>query len=152
MGGRGGEGGRGLNLGGSTGLKGLRKGMPDSDLYSGYAQELTYAAGGDDTYNLRYNGGNAFADIDLKYHSGSLYINVMGSTGNRAGTEMLARLAEEAKKSGKSLSWSADDENAVSYYQHVGAGKYASGGRMYTAYTVPHKDLEEFIKRLRRRR
>lgn len=152
MGGRGGSGSRGLNLGGSTGLKGLRKGIPDSDLYSGYAQELTYATGENDTYNLRYNGGNAFATIDLTDHPGSLYINVMGSTGNRAGTEMLARLAEEAKKSNKSLSWSADDNDAVSYYQHIGAGKYASGGRMYTFYTVPNKDLGEFIKSLRRRK
>lgn len=152
MGGRGGSGGKGLTFGRSVGLDGLRKGMPDTDLYSGYARELTYAAGGEDTYNLKYNGGTAFADIDLKYHSGSLYINVMGSTGNRAGTEMLAKLAEEAKKLNKSLSWSADDEDAVSYYRHIGASKYASGGRMYTAYTVPYKDLEEFIKRLRRKK
>ena len=146
MGGRGGSGGRGLTFGGLT------KGVPNSDLYSGYAQELTYAVGGEDTYNLKWNGGNAFADIDLKYHPGSIYINVMGSTGKGAGTEMLARLAEKAKKSNKSLSWSADDNDAVNYYSHIGASKYASGGRMYTSYTVPHKELETFIKRLRRRK
>lgn len=98
-------------------------------------------------YQISYNGGQAFADVEER--ANELYINMMASTGNRAGTELLTQVAEKALSQGVGLGWSADVTSAQQYYQHIGANQYATEYRVTTRYEVSNKDLPEFIRKLR---
>lgn len=116
---------------------------------SEYGEQLAFSAEGELAYQIVYKGNKAFAVTNDAY-SDTVYIERMASTGNKSGTYLLYKLAMKAKKEGKSLSWSADEASANSYYSHIGASSYARRGGMVTFYKVPNSRLPDFIKRLRR--
>lgn len=117
---------------------------------SEYGEQLAFSAEGELAYQITYNGNKAFAVTDEKHYGDTIYIERMASTGSKSGTHLLYKLAMKAKKEGKSLSWSADEPSANSYYSHIGASSYAKRGGAVTFYKVPNSKLVDFIKRLRK--
>ena len=143
MGGRGGS----SNMG--TGLP-AKTVMTDTSAYSGYARELAEVVKGDPVYQITFNGGKAFADAYVN-SNGSLRIDFIGSTGNRAGSELMARLAEKALSENRTMSWIADNASAKRYYKHIGVDVDMAATRRYrvTQYNVKPSQLPSLIRRLR---
>lgn len=106
---------------GKTISTGLPKKTPlkNKDIYEGYAWQLASVVEGDEVYQLKYNGGQAFADARVDAY-GDIHIDYIGSTGKGAGSELMARLADKAIEENRGMSWVADDPVAQSFYSHLG--------------------------------
>lgn len=146
-------------MGGRSSSSGLNSGLPNktplinTEEYQGYARELADLLKGDEVYQIRYNGGKAFADvrtIEGGSMDGDLRIDYIGSTGNRAGSELMARIAQKALTENRNLSWIADDSSAKSFYSSLGLVQKSSSEGIYLYQVSPEK-LPSLIKRLRGR-
>lgn len=122
--------------------------MTDTSKYSGYAKELADTVKGDEVYQIKHNGGEAFADVYVD-SAGDLRIDYIGSTGKGAGSELMARLAEKALSEGRNLSWIADNSGAKSYYSHLGLTRSSTFDGTWL-YSVSPDKLSNLIKRLRK--
>lgn len=100
-------------------------------------------------YKIEYNGNQAFVDVSER--KDELYIEGMASTGGGAGTEIFTRVAEKALDEDKDLSWSADQQSAIDYYNHLGLKEYGEETSFGVEYTIPNDRLEEVIDHLRGR-
>lgn len=144
--------------GNSTGLGGKRP-LTSANDYTNYSEYAGELAGvqfdfGTPVYQIEYNGGKAFADTSTTDYPGELHIGMMASTGQGAGTEMLARLAEQAYKQNLILSWAADQPSAVEYYKKMGVEQFGTvnNSSFATWYEIPHNQLQAFAAHLRSRR
>lgn len=93
--------------------------LKNKDIYKGYAWELAAASEGSKVYQIKYNGGQAFADAYVN-NDGDVHIDFIGSTGKGAGSELMARLADKAIDEGRGMSWVADEPSAQQFYSHLG--------------------------------
>ena len=143
-------GGRGSRSGMGAGLP-SKTIMTNTSAYSGYAKELAETVKGDPVYQIRFNGGKAFADARID-SDGELRIDYIGSTGKGAGSELMARLAEKALSENRTMSWMADNASAKRYYKHIGVDIDSAATRKYgsTQYSVKPNQLPSLIRRLRK--
>ena len=146
------------STGNSTGL-GEKRPLTSVDDYTNYSEYAGELAGvqfdfGTPVYQIEYNGGKAFADTSTIDYQGELHIGMLASTGQGAGTEMLARLAEQAYKQNLVLSWVADQPSAKAYYKKMGVEQFGtvSSPSFATWYEIPHDQLQAFAAHLRNRR
>ena len=93
--------------------------IKNKDIYKGYAWQLASVVDNDEVYQLKYNGGQAFADARVDDY-GDIHIDYIGSTGKGAGSELMARLADKAIDEGRGMSWVADEPSAQQFYSHLG--------------------------------
>ena len=101
-------------------------------------------------HQISHNGGKAFADVTES--NDSYHIEMMGSTGKGAGTEILRQVAQKALANNRSLKWDADVASALKYYSHIGADKYGVNTGYGKSYNVSVKELPAFIDSLKYRK
>lgn len=128
------------------------------DNYTGYARFLASSLQMGTKYELyefSEGEGRAFVQLNDTIKNYTV-IEDLGSTGNRTGTEVLLRVMTQTMEQGKNLMWKADNENSISYYNHLGLDKYSSNvtdiiPEMGKRYIIPNDKLRKEILRLRRK-
>lgn len=125
--------------------------IKEYEKYSEYSGELANAVNYTDTpvYQIKHNGGKAFADVTQS--GNSYHIEMMGSTGKGAGTEILRQIAQKALDNKSALQWDADVQSAIKYYSHIGADKYSKQTRYGKTYSINPEQLQSFINSLQKR-
>lgn len=130
----------------------------DESKYTGYARELAEEAneaasfGEQDEMLLQLDNGRGEAFAFYDEDSGT--ISGLGSTGGRAGTELLSAIIQTETAKGKSVSWMADNKNAIKYYISMGLQSFGVANNNMTkiVYTITPERAPRALERLRRRK
>lgn len=134
----------------------------DESKFRGYARELAEETNeliedardfGDEPEEtiLWYNNGRGEAFACYDEESGTLM--GLGSTGGRAGTELLSRIIETETSRGQSVTWMADDPQAIRYYRSMGLQGFGIANNNMTkiVYTITPERAPRALERLRNR-